>query len=74
MKKTRKFLHGLSFKLDALFFRNLTIILASILIWRGIWNFADKYFFPDNFFLSNIITLIVGIFLLFIFDSEVENE
>lgn len=74
MKKTKKILNGLSFKMDALFFRNLTLILATILIWRGVWNYADKYFFPDNFLLSNLLTIIFGIFLLFIFDSEVESE
>ncbi len=74
MKRTTKFVKGISFKLDALFFRNLTLILATILIWRGIWNFADKYFFPDNFFLSNLLAMLVGLFLLFVFDSEVEEE
>jgi len=74
MKKTKKFLKGLSFRLDALFFRNLTLILATILIWRGIWNFADSYFFPHNFFLSNLLTIIIGLFLLFVFDSEVEED
>ena len=73
MKKTRRIIRGLSFRLDTLFFRNLTLILATILIWRGIWNFADQYFFPHNFFMSNLLTIIVGIFLLFIFDSEVEE-
>jgi uncharacterized membrane protein YbhN (UPF0104 family) len=74
MNKTKKILKGMSFKLDALFFRNLTLILATILIWRGIWNFADHYFFPGNFILSNLLTTFLGIFLLFIFDSEVESE
>ena len=73
MKKTKRILSGLSFSLDALFFRNLTLILATILIWRGIWNYADKYFFPNDFFMSNLLTIIVGIMLLFIFDSEVEE-
>lgn len=74
MKKTTKILKGLSLTWDPLFFRNLTLILATILIWRGVWNFADKYFFPENSFLSNFLVIIVGILLLFIFDSEVEEE
>ena len=73
MKKTRKILKGLSLELDTLFFRNLTLILATILIWRGVWNYADKYFFPNDFFLSNLLTIIVGICLLFVFDSEVKE-
>jgi hypothetical protein len=69
-----KIIKGLSLKLDSLFFRNLTLILASIFIWRGVWNFSDKYIFPDNFILSNLLCIFIGIFLLFIFDSEVEEE
>lgn len=74
MKHTRRTLTGLSFKLDALFFRNLTLILSAVLIWRGMWNFLDLYLFPGNEFLSNIVSIIIGIILLFIFDSEVESE
>ena len=74
MKKIRKFFKGISFKLDELFFRNLTLILATILIWRGVWNFADKHFLPENFMLSNLISIAVGLLLLFVFDSEVEEE
>ena len=73
MKKTRKLIKGISLKLDALFLRNLTLILATILIWRGIWNFADKYFLPHDFILSNTITIAIGLFLLFVFDTEVEE-
>lgn len=74
MKKVKKIIKGLSFKLDALFFRNLTLILATILIWRGVWNFTDMYLLPNDFVLSNLITILVGLFLLFVFDSEVEEE
>jgi hypothetical protein len=73
MSKSKKIFSGLSFKLDALFFRNLTLILATILIWRGVWNLADKFFFADSFITSNTLTIIIGLALLFIFDSEVEE-
>lgn len=71
MKKAKKILRGISFKLDALFFRNLTLILATIFIWRGVWNLADHFFIPNNFIVSNIVMIFIGLFLLFIFDSEV---
>jgi sugar phosphate permease len=73
MKKVKKIFRELSFKLDALFFRNLTLILATILIWRGVWNFADKYFWPNDFIASNIATIVIGVFLLFLFDAEIEE-
>lgn len=74
MKKLRKIFKGLSFRLDALFFRNLTLILSAVLIWRGIWNFLDFYFFPKSDFLSNLLSVALGIILLFVFDSEVEDR
>jgi uncharacterized membrane protein YbhN (UPF0104 family) len=74
MARKRKIFSGLSFKLDTLFFRNLTLLLAAIFIWRGIWNLLDTYFIPHDKFLSNIIIILIGIFLLFVFDSEVEEE
>ena len=73
MTKTRKFIRGISLKLDALFLRNLTLILATIFIWRGVWNLADKYFIAHDFVLSNTLMILIGLFLLFIFDSEVEE-
>ncbi len=73
MKKTKKFIRGLSLKFDALFFRNLTLILATIFIWRGVWNLSDRFFFTNNFILSNLSMIIIGLFLLFVFDSEVEE-
>ena len=72
MRNLRKIFRGLSFRFDALFFRNITLIISSVLIWRGIWNFCDQYLFPGNFLMSNLFSIAVGIFLLFIFDSEVE--
>jgi len=45
------------------------IILSSLSIvafWRGIWNLMDKYIFPNNFLLSQVITIIGGIILLII--------
>ena len=74
MKKTNKHFTGLSFNLDPLFLRNLILILAAILIWRGVWSLADEYIFPENFFLSNLFTIAIGFFLLFIFDTEVKAD
>lgn len=73
MKKTRKFTNGISLKLDALFLRNLTLIMATIFIWRGAWNLIDKFFLPNSFLTSNILLILLGLFLLFVFDSEVEE-
>jgi len=39
---------------------------AVIAFWRGLWNLMDKYLFPGNFLLSQLTSIIGGIFLLFI--------
>lgn len=67
-------LRGLSLRFDPYFIRNLTIILAAIFIWRGIWNLLDFYLFPGNIILSNIMSIALGIILLFIFDTEFDGR
>lgn len=34
------------------------VITAMIMIWRSLWNFADAYLFPDDFMISNLVTLV----------------
>lgn len=73
MSKRKTYRSGLSFRWDPLFFRNLTLIIATILIWRGVWNFMDEYLFPKDFLLSNLSVIVVGILMLYLFDTEVEE-
>jgi hypothetical protein len=74
MKKNRKVLSGLSFKLDKLFFRNLTLLLSAILMWTGVEHILSEYFIKYSVFRNSVIVIIVGIILLFVFDSEIEEE
>ena len=49
-------------------FRDFVIIflgtIGIIAIWRGIWNLIDLYLFPENLLLSQIISIIIGLFIL----------
>jgi hypothetical protein len=48
----------------------VTVIFACvgiIFIWRGTWNLLDKYFFPDKFLLSNLLSICFGLILLVLF-------
>lgn len=47
------------------FLKILLIALAAILFWRGVWGLIDLYLFPDNPLISNLVSLILGIILLF---------
>lgn len=47
----------------------LIVLLAAIgiiSIWRGIWNLLDMYLIPSNFLYSQIISIIIGMLIIFI--------
>ena len=47
----------------------LIIFIASIAIvafWRGAWNLFDRFLFPENFVMSQIISIVLGVFILLI--------
>ena len=47
----------------------LLIIISSVAIvafWRGVWNLFDYYLFPEQFLYSQIISIVLGIVILFL--------
>jgi len=44
----------------------LIAAIAIIGVWRGVWNLMDKYLFPGNFLMSQIVSIAVGILILVI--------
>ena len=46
---------------------------AIILFWRGIWNLADHYLFPDNSNLSAFASLCIGMGLMILMRSFVSQ-
>jgi hypothetical protein len=51
-------------------FKDVIIIIivsfAIIGFWRGTWQLLDKFFLPNNFILSQIIPLVLGLIILFL--------
>ena len=47
------------------FFRIMLIAISVVLFWRGAWGIMDLYVFPDNDLLSYIVSLVLGIGILF---------
>jgi len=41
--------------------------------WRGIWHLADLYLFPNNEVLSSIISMVIGIILLYLPEEELKD-
>lgn len=50
----------------------LIFAIAIIMIWRGVWNLVDTYFFPEHFLASNILSVLVWVLILFLSDSRLE--
>ena len=42
----------------------IIIAFAVIAFWRGIWRLMDEYLFPENYTLSLIISVFIGLGIL----------
>jgi len=54
-------------------FYSIIVGSAIILYWRGIWGIIDTYLFPNNDLLSYTVSLILGIFLLWVNDFSLRE-
>ncbi len=48
-------------------------VVAIIMVWRGTWHLLDRFLFPQNELWSDIISVALGLFLLFIDDFKLEE-
>ena len=54
-------------------FKIFLLAIAIVAVWRGVWGLMDIYLFPDNQSLSLILSLVIGIFILYFNDHRL-NE
>ncbi|PIO08756.1 hypothetical protein COU59_00260 [Candidatus Pacearchaeota archaeon CG10_big_fil_rev_8_21_14_0_10_34_12] len=47
-------------------FFTIMIAFAIVSFWRGTWGLMDLYLFPDNLIMSFSISIILGIFILYL--------
>jgi len=47
--------------------------VAVIMVWRGIWNLLDKYLLNHYWLASNILSVIIGILLLYYLDRNLRK-
>jgi Fuseless len=64
---------GLSLSRDRHFVRNLVIAVGVVLVRRGVWHLADMYLLPNHPLASSIVSLIVGILILYLPDGTLEH-
>lgn len=69
-KKIKDKFKGLSLNWDNAFIKNLIIVIGVIAVWRGIWDLLDMYLFPEEPLLSDVASVIVGMFLLYLPDGS----
>lgn len=67
------YLKGLSFKTDPYFVHNIVIAIWIVLVWRGIWNLTDYYLLPQYPNLSNMLSIIIGIAVLYLPDWHLNH-
>lgn len=72
MKKKNLF-PSISLKLRDGFFGTMLIVVGVVFVWRGLWNLMDMYVFPDDPFLSNILSVLIGISLLYMPDEDIKE-
>lgn len=67
MNKLKKFLqkHPLVY--------SILIATAVVIFWRGLWNLIDMYFFPHYPVWSNLISMLIGLFILYLNDFDLKD-
>lgn len=59
------FEHFISLKKHHQVIFSLLILLGVVLVWRGMLNLINKYWFPDQLVVSNLTGILIGIFILY---------
>ena len=62
----------MSLKWDKHFIRNLVIAIGVIFVRRGVRILADKYLLPNHPLRSGIVSIVVGILILYLPDGSLE--
>jgi uncharacterized ion transporter superfamily protein YfcC len=64
MKKRRDKKNNLK-KIHKNYFKTLVLAIAIVLFWRGVWGLMDLYFFPNMLPLSFILSILIGLLILY---------
>lgn len=55
------------------FFLTLSGVIGVVMIWRGVWQLMDQYLVPEMPEISAVISLIVGIGVIYFNDRSIEE-
>jgi len=62
-----------SLKPTKTFLSTLMVAVAVVFVWRGVWNLLDEYLLPDHWVMSNVLSIIVGILILYLPDKDIKE-
>jgi hypothetical protein len=68
-----KFFNNLFKRKKRTLFLSLKIVIGVVMVWRGIWGLLDYYLFPNNPALSYGISTLLGLFIIFVDDKDLEE-
>lgn len=52
---------------------SIVIVVAIIMLWRGVWGLLDVYLFPGIPTLSYLVSITLGILVLYLNDFHLDN-
>ena len=73
MSKNHKHRLKLSLRMHDSFAHTLIVVFGVVLVWRGLWNLIDIYIFPGNPVFSSVVTVVLGVFLLYLPDGSLDD-
>ena len=51
----------------------VVIVLGIIMLWRGVWGLLDQYLFPGSPTLSYLLSIGLGVLVLYLDDFSFDN-
>ena len=54
-------------------FNSIVIVVAIIMLWRGVWGLLDLYLFPGIPALSYVVSISVSLLVLYLNDFHLDN-
>lgn len=51
----------------------IAIIIAIVMLWRGVWGLLDTYFFPGSPTLSHFSCALLGVLVLYLDGFHIDN-
>ena len=55
------------------FYHVLLTVVAVVMVWRGIWNLLDEYMVIEHPLVNSLVSIFVGVVLLYFLDRNLRK-